>query len=68
MGTRGYKVWRFRKRYYKQYNPGDSYPDGLGRWISKAIPSEMQAAPREPIVTVQPDVCCFRSDICLLPV
>ena len=39
MGTRGYKAWRFRKRYYVQYNHWDSYPSGLGTDIAAQIPS-----------------------------
>ena len=38
MGTRGYKAWRFRKRYYVQYNHWDSYPSGLGNDIAAQIP------------------------------
>lgn len=38
MGTRGYKAWRFRKRYYKEYIGHDSYPSGLGSWIAETIP------------------------------
>ena len=38
MGTRGYKAWRFRKRYYVEYNGMDSYPEGLGTWIARGIP------------------------------
>ncbi|KAL8882176.1 MAG: hypothetical protein Q9192_007630, partial [Flavoplaca navasiana] len=29
MGTRGLKVWRYRKRYFSFYNDHDSYPSGL---------------------------------------
>ena len=39
MGTRGFKAWRFRKRYYYQYNHWDSYPEGLGQTIVATIPS-----------------------------
>lgn len=60
MGTRDYKAWRFRKRYYKQFNNHDSYPAGLGRWITQKIPSERQN-PGEIVVTVQADVCLFRA-------
>ena len=40
MGTRGYKAWRFRKRYYYQYNHWDSYPTGLGKIIVAEIPKD----------------------------
>lgn len=40
MGTRGYKAWRFRKRYYVQYNQWDSYPSRLGTDIAAQIPSD----------------------------
>ncbi|KAL8911488.1 MAG: hypothetical protein Q9171_003349 [Xanthocarpia ochracea] len=40
MGTRGYKAWRLRKRYYFQYNHWDSYPEGLGKDIAKTIPTD----------------------------
>ena len=40
MGTRGFKAWRFRKRYYFQYNHWDSYPEGLGQMIVATIPSK----------------------------
>ncbi|KAL8861612.1 MAG: hypothetical protein Q9178_002137 [Gyalolechia marmorata] len=40
MGTRGYKAWRLRKRYYFQYNHWDSYPEGLGEDIAKTIPTD----------------------------
>ena len=38
MGTRGFKAWRFRKRYYFQYNHHDSNPQCLGQWIVATIP------------------------------
>ena len=40
MGTRGLKVYRFRKRYYAFYNHWDSYPDGLGKQIVSDIPAD----------------------------
>ena len=40
MGTRGYKAWRFRKRYYFLYNHWDSYPQGLGEDIVATIPGD----------------------------
>ncbi|KAI9799426.1 MAG: hypothetical protein M1825_004526 [Sarcosagium campestre] len=43
MGTRGYKVFRFRGRYYAFYNHFDSYPDGLGAAIVREIPSNPDA-------------------------
>ena len=43
MGTGGYKAWRFRKRYYVEYNGHDSYPDGLGSWIADTVPSDHEA-------------------------
>ena len=42
MGTRGFKAWRFRKRYYVQYNNYDSYPSGLGKEIASGIPPSHQ--------------------------
>lgn len=43
MGTRGYRVIRFRGRYYRFYNHWDSYPDGLGKKIACEIPSDPKA-------------------------
>lgn len=40
MGTRGYRVVRFRKRYYISFNQYDSYPDGLGKQIAAEIPTD----------------------------
>ena len=40
MGTRGLKVYRFRKRYYAFYNHYDSYPEGLGKTIVGEIPKD----------------------------
>lgn len=42
MGTRGYKAWRFRKRYYYHYNRYDSYPGGLGQELADGVPSISQ--------------------------
>ena len=42
MGTRGYKAWRFRKRYYYHYKPYDCYPSGLGKEITYEIPSSSE--------------------------
>ena len=38
MCTRGFKAWRFRKRYYFLANRWDSYPQGLGQDIVATIP------------------------------
>lgn len=38
MRTRGFKAWRFRKRYYVEHMNHDSYPTGLGTWIARKIP------------------------------
>ena len=38
MGTRGYKVYRHKGRYYVYYNHYDSYPSGLGLDILREIP------------------------------
>ena len=43
MGTRGYRVIRFRGRYYRYYNHWDSYPEGLGKKIACEIPSDPKA-------------------------
>ncbi|KAI9675200.1 MAG: hypothetical protein M1829_003560 [Trizodia sp. TS-e1964] len=40
MGTRGYKIIRFRRRDFIYYNHWDSYPEGLGHYLLKQIPSE----------------------------
>ncbi|KAL8766572.1 MAG: hypothetical protein Q9194_006235 [Teloschistes cf. exilis] len=42
MGTRGYKAWRFRKRYYVHYYRYDDYPEGLGNDIAMPIPNNPQ--------------------------
>lgn len=43
MGTRGYRVIRFRNRYYRFYNNWDSYPEGLGRNLVNEIPQDPAA-------------------------
>ncbi|KAL8993482.1 MAG: hypothetical protein Q9169_006309, partial [Polycauliona sp. 2 TL-2023] len=43
MGTRGLKVWRYRKRYFPFFNSHDSYPSNLGWSIVKSIPSDPDA-------------------------
>ena len=40
MGTRGYKIIRFRGRYWIFYNHWDSYPEGLGQWLVDSIPAD----------------------------
>ena len=40
MGACGYKAWRFRKRYYVQYNQWDSYPGGQVTDVAAEIPSD----------------------------
>ncbi|KAL8817248.1 MAG: hypothetical protein Q9223_003885 [Gallowayella weberi] len=40
MGTRGLKVWRFRKRYFAFYNGHDSYPEGFGQSLVNSIPTD----------------------------
>lgn len=41
MGTRGFYVFRFRGKYYVYYNHWDSYPQGLGTWIVRDIPTDL---------------------------
>ena len=38
MGTRGYKVYCYKGRYFVYYNHFDSYPNGLGVEILREIP------------------------------
>jgi hypothetical protein len=38
MGTRGFKVYRHKGRYYVYFNRWDSYPDGLGIELLQEIP------------------------------
>ena len=40
MGTRGFRAWRFRKRYYLEYRTLDTFPEGLGSQIVREIPSD----------------------------
>ena len=40
MGTRGYQVIRYRKRYYATYNQYDTYPEGLGKSLVSSIPKD----------------------------
>ena len=40
MGTRGYRVVKFKGRYWIFYNHWDSYPDGLGDWLVQSIPAD----------------------------
>ncbi|TCD69319.1 putative NRPS-like protein biosynthetic cluster [Steccherinum ochraceum] len=38
MGTRGYIMYRYKKRFVARYNHWDSYPDGLGLDLLEEIP------------------------------
>ncbi|KAJ7065560.1 hypothetical protein C8F01DRAFT_1053667 [Mycena amicta] len=38
MGTRGYKVYRYKGYYFIYYNHYDSYPDGLGVEFKSTVP------------------------------
>ncbi|KAJ7176663.1 hypothetical protein C8R46DRAFT_1076948 [Mycena filopes] len=38
MGTRGYRVYRWKGYYHVHYNHYDSYPDGLGVQVASEIP------------------------------
>ena len=40
MGTRGYRIIKFRGRYWIFYNHWDSYPEGLGQWLVDSIPAD----------------------------
>lgn len=40
MGTRGYRVVRFRRRYYRFFSSLDSYREGLGQQIVDEIPTD----------------------------
>ncbi|KAJ7286888.1 hypothetical protein C8J57DRAFT_1282266 [Mycena rebaudengoi] len=39
MGTRGYRVYRYRGWYHVYYNHYDSYPDGLGLEVAAEVPT-----------------------------
>ena len=41
MGTRGFKVYRHKGRYYVYYNHRDSYPHGLGLEVLDEIPRDV---------------------------
>ncbi|KAE9408571.1 hypothetical protein BT96DRAFT_1013212 [Gymnopus androsaceus JB14] len=43
MGTRGYRVYRYKNFYFVIYNQWDSYPDGLGVEIAYEIPRDSTA-------------------------
>ena len=43
MGTRGYRVYRYRGRYYAVYNHWDSYPSGLGNELVETIPEDYES-------------------------
>ena len=43
MGTRGYRVTRYRGRYYRFYNPSNSFPGLLGKRIVSQIPTDPEA-------------------------
>ena len=40
MGTRGYRIIKFRGRYWIFYNHWDSHPNGLGQWLVDSIPAD----------------------------
>ncbi|CCL98865.1 uncharacterized protein FIBRA_00872 [Fibroporia radiculosa] len=40
MGTRGYKMYRHKKRYIRYYNQYDSYSEGLGLDLLETIPKD----------------------------
>ncbi|KAL0956643.1 hypothetical protein HGRIS_002776 [Hohenbuehelia grisea] len=46
MGTRGYKVYRYKGRYIVHYNHFDSYPSGLGLNLLDQIPRDLEAYER----------------------
>ncbi|KAI0183734.1 hypothetical protein EV127DRAFT_464848 [Xylaria flabelliformis] len=43
MGTQGYSIVRFRRRYYVRWNQYDSYFEGLGAKIVASIPADPEA-------------------------
>lgn len=40
MGTRGFRIIKFRGRYWIFYNHWDSYPEGLGKSLVESIPTD----------------------------
>ena len=42
MGTRGFRIVRYRGRYYCYYNGLDSYPESLGEEIRRQIPTDRE--------------------------
>ncbi|KAF7289216.1 polymerase II transcription elongation factor [Mycena indigotica] len=40
MGTRGYRVYRYKRRYFVTYNHYDSYPRIFGVQVKKEVPSD----------------------------
>ena len=40
MGTRGYRIIKFRGRYWIFYNNWDSHPYGLGKWLVDSVPAD----------------------------
>ena len=40
MGTRGFRIVKFRGRYWIFYNHWDSYPEGLGKGLVGSIPTD----------------------------
>ena len=40
MGTRGYRIIKFRGRYWIFFNHRDSHPYGLGQWLVGRIPAD----------------------------
>ena len=40
MGTRGFRIIKFRGRYWIFYNQWDSYPDGLGKSLMDGVPAD----------------------------
>ncbi|KZO92082.1 hypothetical protein CALVIDRAFT_541280 [Calocera viscosa TUFC12733] len=40
MGTRGYRVYRYKRWFFVHYNHWDSYPSGLGLEMLRSIPTD----------------------------
>lgn len=40
MSTRGFRIIKFKGRYWIFYNYQNSYPDGLGDWLVESIPAD----------------------------